>query len=157
MIVPAFLAGTLALAPGNCLEGPETAEISDQRQSFNAAIRDGDPEAIEGILADDVILVAGTRSDLFTGRAEQLRVWREEFDRGDDRLVFVRTSECIVPSVVTSMAMEYGRWRGENPAGDAAAGSYVAKWRRFADAWRIEVEVFMTESCLGESCPPTRE
>ena len=55
------------------------------------------------------------------------------------------------------MAMEYGRWRGENDAGDFAAGSYSAKWRLIDNAWRLEVEVFMTEECGGDACPRERE
>ncbi len=157
MIAFAVLAGTLALAPEACSDGPEAAAISDQRQAFNTAIRDGDADAISPILTEDVILVAGTRSDLFTGRDEQLQIWREEFDRGDGRLIYVRAPACIVASDITTMAMEYGRWRGENTTGDLAAGSYVAKWRFVDGAWRIEVEVFMTEDCAGAPCPQAQD
>ncbi len=157
MIALAVLTGAIALAPEACSDGPEAAAIIDQRQAFNTAIRDGDANAITPILADDVILVAGTRSDLFTGRDEQLQIWGEEFDRDDGRLIYVRTPTCIVASDITVMAMEYGRWRGENMTGDMAAGSYVAKWRFIDEAWRIEVEVFMTEDCAGSPCPQAQD
>jgi ketosteroid isomerase-like protein len=140
-----------------CETSPLSAEIEQQRDKFNEAIRTADLEAIASVLAKDVILVAGTHSDRFIGRDEQLAVWRQEFERGDERLVYVRTPTCITGSGITPMAVETGRWRGEDPAGNHAAGRYNAKWRLIGGAWRLEAEVFMTEECGGESCPQAAE
>lgn len=38
----------------------------------------------------------------------------------------------------------------------ATAGSYSAKWRRDDGAWRLEAEIFSTESCGGTYCPEAR-
>ena len=148
-----IIASLLAVSPASCTEGQVTDVIGKQRESFNAAIRDADIDTVGAILALEVILVTGTHSDRFLGRDEQLNIWRQDFDDGQDRLMYVRTPYCIVSSGITDMAMEYGHWRGENSAGDFAAGSYSAKWRLIENVWRIEVEVFMTEECGGQACP----
>jgi ketosteroid isomerase-like protein len=157
MIVDLILAGLLTAVSVECATGPTADAIGGQRETFNAAIRDADIETIGRILSRDVVLVAGTHSDRFIGRDEQLNIWKQDFDSGEGRLVYVRTPNCIVASEITDMAMEYGRWRGENDAGDFAAGSYTAKWRFMDGAWRLEVEVFMTENCGGAACPRERE
>lgn len=151
------LAGTLTAAAMGCETSPVATEIEQQRDIFNEAIRTADLETIASVLAKDVILVAGTHSDRFTGRDEQLAVWRQDFGRGDERLVYVRTTTCIVSSTITAMAMETGQWRGEDPAGNFAAGRYTAKWRNIDGAWRLEAELFMTEQCGGDSCPQGAE
>ena len=153
MIADLIILGLLTGSPAVCASGPVADAIGSQREAFNDAIRDADIDAIASILTGDVVLVAGTHSDRFIGRDEQLGIWQQDFDGNEDRLVYVRTPHCIVTSDVTDMAMEHGRWRGENPAGDFAAGSYSAKWRLGDGAWRLEVEVFMTEECGGKACP----
>lgn len=105
------------------------------------------------MLAADVVLVAGTHSDRFFGRTEQLGIWREDFERNPDRLVYVRTPACIRLSPVGPMASERGTWRGENDSGEYAAGSYTAKWRKIEGDWRLEAEIYMTEACGGAACP----
>lgn len=136
-----------------CAEGEAAAPIVETRQAFNAAIRDADLAAIEAVLAPDVVLVTGTDSDLFQGREAQLAVWRSDFEeRANDRMVYVRTPECVERSDLVPIALEHGRWRGEGPAGAFAAGRYTAKWRR-EGTWRIEAELFMTTTCGGEGCP----
>lgn len=141
------------LAGADCGAGPVVEAITEQRTAFNEAIAAGDLPAVEAVLAEDVVLVAGTHSDLFTGREAQLGIWQQDFDSGAQRLVYVRTTQCITPSDLLPMAMETGTWRGENQAGDFASGTYSAKWRLIDDAWRLEAEVFMTEDCGGSACP----
>lgn len=136
-----------------CPGGPAVAEIEAQREAFNAAIEFGELDVIERVLAADVVLIAGTHSDRFLDRAAQLEIWREEFDRNRDRLVYVRTPACIRLSSIGPMASERGTWRGENASGDFASGSYTAKWRRIEGDWQLEAEVFMTEDCGGDGCP----
>ncbi len=152
-----LLAGALSTAAQGCETTPVTAAIEQQRDKFNEAIRTADIEAVATVLAEDVVLVAGTHSDQFLGREAQLAVWGQEFERGDERLVYVRTTTCIVSSTITAMAMETGQWRGEDPAGNFAAGRYTAKWRNIDGAWRLEAEVFMTEQCGGDGCPQGTE
>lgn len=139
--------------PRRCASADDAAPIVEQRQAFNAAIREADLPAVSSVLAADVVLVAGTHSDLFTGRAAQLTIWREDFAKGADRLVYIRTPECIERSGITPMALEFGRWRGEDASGNFAAGRYTAKWRRVDGVWVIEAEIFMTDDCGGEGCP----
>lgn len=136
-----------------CAEAEAAAPIVERRQAFNAAIRDADLPAIEAVLAPDVVLVTGTDSDLFQGREAQLALWRSEFEeKAGDRMVYVRTPECVERSDLAPIALEHGRWRGEGPTGAFAAGRYTAKWRQEGE-WRLEAEVFMTTECGGAGCP----
>jgi ketosteroid isomerase-like protein len=157
MIPSLVLAAALGTAAPGCESTPVAQQIEQQRERFNDAIRTADLDAIKSVLAEDVVLVAGTHSDQFIGREAQLTVWRQEFERGDERLVYVRTTTCITASNITSMAMETGQWRGEDPAGNFSAGRYTAKWRNIEGTWRLEAELFMTERCGGASCPETAE
>lgn len=152
MIASLLLFGVLSQPAMVCSEAPAAEMIRQRRAGFNDAIRVGDIDGVADILADDVILVAGTHSDLFVGRAQQLEVWSDDFDSGSDRVIYRRVPHCITLSDVTEMAMEEGRWRGENPSGEFAAGRYTAKWRLINDSWELEAEVFMTEVCEGAFC-----
>jgi len=136
-----------------CAAEEDAAPIIERRAAFNGAIRDGDIAFIETVLTDEVVLIAGTHSDLFQGRAAQLAIWRSDFAKGDSRLVYVRTPECIEFSAIGPMALEHGHWRGQGLGPDLAAGRYTAKWRRHDDGWRIEAEIFMTDECGGAACP----
>ncbi|NKI36364.1 nuclear transport factor 2 family protein [Wenzhouxiangella sp. XN79A] len=136
-----------------CDQGAVVDAVSAERAAFNDAIRDGDLAIVERVLVDDVVLVAGTHSDLFVGKDAQLDLWRREFSGSTDRLIYVRTPNCIRTSPVRPIALERGTWRGESPAGDFAAGSYSAKWRRIDGSWMLEAELFMTETCGGSACP----
>jgi ketosteroid isomerase-like protein len=133
------------------------ASIESRRVAFNRAIAAGDLEGIGAVLHPDVILITGTDSDVYRGRAAQLAIWDSDFaDR--DRAVYVRTTHCVRVSPVFPVALEVGEWRGErSPTSgaepDFAAGRYAAKWRRVDGVWLLESEVFATEACGGGFCP----
>ena len=132
----------------------EVDKVQNQRQLFNRAIIDKDIRAIENVLHDEVILITGSDSDVYTGKEAQLAIWSSDFSK-PDRAVYVRTPTCIRVSPVLPVALEYGTWRGEKPdgAGSFAAGSYAAKWRTVDELWRLESEIFATEDCGGDFCP----
>jgi ketosteroid isomerase-like protein len=159
------LALSAALAPpaANACQsaGPATAidAVRAQRVAFNEAIARKDIEAVAAALHDNIILVTGTASEVFTGRAAQVSLWQKDFaDPG--RAVYVRTTDCVRVSEVFPVALETGRWRGvrEGQADSSAdrsfaAGVYAAKWRRVDGTWLLESEIFATESCGGAFCP----
>lgn len=158
-----MLAGPVAAQsqdPGlACSSGPQVDAIVDQRERFNAAMRLKDIETIDGILTDDVVLVTGTDSDVYTGRVRQLALWARNF-QADDRLIYARTPTCIDVSARFPIALEHGRWRGEPEAEGVhsfAEGRYSAKWRIEDGAWRLEVETYMTETCGGAICPEPQD
>jgi len=138
---------------------PADAEaIRAQRLAFNLAIAEKNADLIENILDEDVILVTGTDSDLFGDRDDQVAIWRDDFAT-EDRAIYVRTTGCLRVSGVAPVALETGTWRGETVS-DArvfAAGSYAAKWRKVKKQWRLEAEIFSTESCGGRFCPAEPE
>lgn len=132
----------------------QVAAVLAQRTAFNAAIRSADIEAIASVLADDVLLITGTGSDIYQGRDVQLALWRSD-GTSAERDLYVRTPSCIQPSPTFPIAMEYGTWRGgrSNEAASFASGSYSAKWRNTDGVWLLEVETYMTERCQGSFCP----
>lgn len=144
-----------ALADGcNLPSSPDAAGIHARRTEFNEAIAARRIEAIADVLADDVVLVTGTDSDVIAGREAQLETWRDDF-RNARRAVYVRSPDCIRVFNVTPIALEYGRWRGEREGApeNFATGRYTAKWRRIDGKWRLEAELFATEACAGDFCP----
>ena len=153
-----LLSSTTTLATGkDCVNNGDPDAIKNvhsQRQIFNQAIAEKDLQSIKDIFHEDVILVTGTDSDVFSGADAQLAIWRDDFSSAD-RAVYVRTPRCIRVSSVAPVALEFGTWRGErlSRAGDFAAGSYAAKWREIDGRWYLESEIFATEACGGGFCP----
>ncbi len=130
------------------------ARIRAARDAFNRAIADKNVEAIAGVLADDVILVTGTDSDIFNGRAAQVDLWRSDFER-PERLIYVRSPECVSLSPLYPIAVETGAWHGapEKGGADYVGGIYTAKWRNVENRWTLEAETFATMNCGGALCP----
>lgn len=132
------------------------AAIAAQRAAFNTAIAEGDIAGVEAVLAPDVILRAGTSSTLYAGLDEQVAIWAEDFAAGADRLIYVRTPDCIEVSPLVGFAFEHGHWRGA-PAGGGSdefvAGRYTAKWALQDGTWRLDAELFLTTDCAGTLCP----
>ena len=73
-VLAAFPVAAVAQLQESCDRSATAAAIEAQRDAFNRAIRDADLAAIEGVLAEDVVLVTGTWSDLFPDRAAPLRM-----------------------------------------------------------------------------------
>jgi ketosteroid isomerase-like protein len=164
-----LIALTALLAPAaamSCEPAPYAAEINAaeidavraQRAAFNAAIAAEDLDTIAAVLHENVLLVTGTASEVFRGRAAQLALWQEDFAAAE-RAVYLRTPDCVRVSPAFPVALESGRWRGEWQGDPArfAAGVYSAKWRQVDGAWLLEAELFATEACGGDFCPATEE
>lgn len=162
-LVVLALSAALAPSAANACEsaGPATAidDVRAQRVAFNEAIANKDIEAVAATMHENIILVTGTASEVFTGRAVQRSLWQKDFE-SPGRAVYVRTTDCVRVSEVFPVALETGRWRGvsegqaeKSGAGSFAAGVYAAKWRRVDGTWLLEAEIFATEACGGDFCP----
>jgi ketosteroid isomerase-like protein len=137
-----------------CTDDDQARAIEAQRQAFNRAIEETDLDTIAAVLAEDVMLITGTDSDLYSGRRAQVDLWRSDFE-SNERLVYVRTPECVQVSQRFPIALERGRWRGEHEDGrpGVVQGAYSAKWRHDGKDWHLEVEVYMTDECSASICP----
>lgn len=135
-------------------DNTEVVAIHHARGAFNRAIAGKDAGTIRTVLSKDVVLVTGTDSSTIVGRDAQAAVWQEDFD-ADHRAIYVRTPACVSLSPLFPIALEIGTWLGTDTRSqhDTVSGRYSAKWRRTADGWQLEAEVFMTESCSGSYCP----
>ena len=154
IVLLSALVSTGASSSNDCANDASAQAIQDQRSAFNAAIAEEDAETIASVLAEDVLLITGTDSDLYSGREVQVELWRSDFE-SSERLGYERTPECIQVSERFPIALERGRWLGqpENDSPGVVQGSYSAKWRHDGAAWRLEVEVYMTEECSPSICP----
>jgi hypothetical protein len=78
-----LLSSTTTLATGkDCVNNGDPDAIKNvhsQRQIFNQAIAEKDLQSIKNIFHEDVILVTGTDSDVFSGADAQLAIWRDDF------------------------------------------------------------------------------
>lgn len=141
---------------GECPDNESEAgrAVIAAREAFNTALVEGDIEPIADVLAEDVILMSGTSSDLMLGRDEQVSVWGKDFET-DTSLVYRRNPTCTKVSALYPIALEEGEWRGVSQSDPDAwiSGDYVAKWRMSDEGWKIEAEVFSTSSCHGALCP----
>jgi len=162
-VVVLVLSAVLAPPAANACEstGPAAAieAVRGQRTAFNEAIAKKDIEAVAATMHENIILVTGTASEVFTGRAAQLSLWQKDFE-DPGRAVYVRTTDCVRVSEVFPVSLETGHWRGVREgqadgsgAKSFAAGVYAAKWRRVDGTWLLESEVFATEVCGGDFCP----
>ena len=125
------------------MDSPDLA-IRVRRAAFNRALADADVSAIGSLLVAEVVLVTGTDSAVLSGRKAQLLAWKREFSI-QDRTIYTRLPDSIEVSVVEPVALEHGKWQAITTSGkDLASGSYAAKWRKIADAWVIEAEIYLT-------------
>lgn len=149
-------ADTTLAQPLECTnpDDPNAAAVYAARAAFNQAITEEDIDAIRTVLAEDALLVTGTDSTVFDGRSAQLSIWQTDFEAAE-RAIYERTATCVSVSLLLPIALETGTWRGvrTDDANDFAAGTYAAKWRNIDGAWRLEAEIYSTESCGGSFCP----
>lgn len=125
------------------MNSPDLA-IRLQRAAFNRALADADLGAIAPLLAPNAVLVAGTDSAVLSGRKAQLLAWKREF-AATDRTIYTRLPERIEASPIAPIAAEYGKWQGVTAGGTPiVSGSYSAKWRKVAENWVIEAEIYVT-------------
>jgi ketosteroid isomerase-like protein len=125
------------------METPDLA-IRLRRAAFNRALADADLGAIGSLLTAQAVLVTGTDSAVLSGRKAQLLAWKREF-AAKDRTIYPRLPDNIEVSTVEPIALELGKWQGTTSSGAMlASGSYTAKWRKVADAWIIEAEIYLT-------------
>ena len=134
----------------------ETA-IRATRDAFNAAIAKGDLAGIAAVVSDNVQIVTGGDSLVYSGKAGQMKLWTEDL-AAPSRGIYVRSPDKIEVSPVAPMAFETGHWKGvdSKSAADWASGVYSAKWRRTGGKWLIESETYMTTACAGKYCPTKR-
>ena len=129
-------------------------DIVEARERFNNAIRDSDIGAVREALAEKVILITGSGSDVIVGRDAQIKIWNQYF-ADDTSLLYVRTPRCISLSGILPIAMERGSWRGAlaRDTVNHVSGEYSSKWRKVNGQWMIEAETYVTTNCGGSLCP----
>jgi ketosteroid isomerase-like protein len=148
----AWLGGATAMECDSAGDPVQVKSIHTQRQAFNQAIAERDISGVRAVLHDDVVLITGTDSDVYSGLDAQVDLWTSSF-ADPAAAIYERTPSCIRVSPRFPIALEFGQWHGEDPEGGFASGHYSAKWRLTESRWLLESETFATEDCGGRFCP----
>ena len=85
------------------------------------------------------------------GRDANVESFAEQFRTRPD-VVYRRTPDAVRVFAPWLMASESGTWTGSWTEGDGKillTGRYFAKWRKLNDAWLIESETYVPETCTG--------
>jgi hypothetical protein len=113
MFVLALMSFTVSSAlDTSCHSTLASTHIIQQRDLCNKAISNADLKSIASILSDSVILVSGSKSELFKGKQAQLDIWESDFKKGGERDIYHRATDCVSISDLCSMALKYGQWKG---------------------------------------------
>jgi ketosteroid isomerase-like protein len=143
----------LAVLAPSVLDAQSSADeqqIRARRESSNAAIARHDAAGIGAALAPHVIVVT-SNSVHREGRNANVESFAEQFRTRPD-VVYRRTPDAVRVFMPWLMASEYGTWTGSWTEADGKiqlTGRYFAKWRKVNDAWLIESETYVPESCTG--------
>ncbi len=125
--------------------------IRRARAASNEAIRAHDADAVASFFTDDYSLVSSVNLQI-AGREKNRESLAKQFrDRPD--VVYVRTPREIGFYPPWGMAYEIGTWEGSwTESGRVEiGGTYLAKWQKVSDRWRIRAEVFVPTHCKGTS------
>lgn len=121
------------------------------RTASNEAIRAHDADAVASFFTEDYSLVSSANLQV-AGRDENRESLAKQFRERPD-VVYVRTPREIGFYRPWGMAYEIGTWEGSwtDSSRVEIGGTYLAKWQKVADRWRIRAEVFVPTHCQGSS------
>ena len=125
--------------------------IRRARAASNEAIRAHDAGAVAAFWTDDYSLVSSVNLQN-AGREQKRESLAKQFEDRPD-VVYVRTPREIGFYEPWGMAYEIGTWEGSwTESGRVEiGGTYLAKWQKVSDRWRIRAEVFVPTQCRGTS------
>ncbi len=125
--------------------------IRTARAASNEAIRAHDADAVASFFTEDYSLVSSANLQV-AGRDENRVSLANQFRERPD-VVYVRTPREIGFYTPWGMAYEIGTWEGSWTESSRVeiGGTYLAKWQKVSDRWRIRAEVFVPTHCQGSS------
>ena len=134
--VLAVLAAVVAASAGTAQD--EGREIEALRAGSNAAIARHDAAAAVSLFLPDG-LVIGSGGGLIRGGDGMRAAFGQSF-RDPNFITYVREPEKV--TVAGDTAAEEGHWRGVWKD-RAIGGRFLARWKRTADGWRIQSEMYI--------------
>ena len=114
--------------------------IRSVRQSTNEAIARQDVEGFSKFWLDDYVVIRGSgviEQGKEANKANWLRIFKETPQTKFERF----PSEIIISKNNPDIAWESGEWKGFNTYSNG--GRYSAQWKKKADEWKIQAELFV--------------
>lgn len=141
----------------NCTESTKVVEedkklIREARQKSNDAIAQKDTTTLAEGWTDDYHIISSRNFEI-SGSENNRHNFSREFTIKKE-LLYVRTPTKIEVYADWNMASEQGTWSGQwlEPDGLVKLSrTYLAKWHKIHDHWKIRAEIFVPLSCSGSS------
>jgi len=147
-----FVACSMQCTPSNNNAGKDEKLIREARQRSNVAIAKQDTTALAEVWTSDYHIISSRNFEI-SGMENNRHNFALEF-ASKKELLYVRTTNKVDVFANWKMASEQGTWTGqwEEPDGLVKlTGTYVAKWHKINDQWKIRAEIFIPLSCSGSS------
>ena len=120
----------------------DIAEIREQRNASNEALRKFDEELNATFSTEDALITTGAGT-LIAGK-EALSAYIKS--QKGPRMYWVRTANEVLVNSKTKLAWETGTWKGYLEDSDEAVvrGKYSAQWTKASGTWLIHSQLFVT-------------
>ena len=120
----------------------DIAEIREQRNASNEALRKFDEELNATFSTEDALITTGAGT-LIAGK-EALSAYIKS--QKGPKMYWVRTPDEVIVNPKTKLAWETGTWKGYLEDSDEAVvgGKYSAQWTKASGTWLIHSQLFVT-------------
>jgi len=126
--------------------------IREARQKSNDAIARQDTTALAEIWTPDYHIISSRNFEI-SGSVNNRHNFAKEFSIKKE-ILYIRTTDKVEVFPDWNMASETGTWTGQWLEPDGLVrftGTYLAKWHKINDQWKIRAEIFVPLSCGGSS------
>jgi ketosteroid isomerase-like protein len=131
--------------------------IREARIRSNEAIAQHDTIALGEVWTTDYHIISSRNFEI-SGMENNRHNFAKEFGSKKE-LLYVRTAIKVEVFPNWNMASETGTWTGQWQEPDGLvklSGTYLAKWHKLNDQWKIRAEIFVPLSCTGSSFCETK-
>ena len=120
----------------------DIAEIREQRNASNEALRKFDEELNATFSTEDALITTGAGT-LIAGK-EALSAYLKS--QKGPKMYWIRTPDEVIVNPKTKLAWETGTWKGYLEDSDEAVvgGKYSAQWTKASGTWLIHSQLFVT-------------
>ena len=120
----------------------DIAEIREQRNASNEALRKFDEELNATFSTEDALITTGAGT-LIAGK-EALSAYLKS--QKGPKMYWVRTPDEVIVNPKTKLAWETGTWKGYVEGSDdpVVGGKYSAQWTKASGTWLIHSQLFVT-------------
>ncbi len=126
--------------------------IRQARLKSNDAIARQDTTALGDVLTNDYHIISSRNFEI-SGMENNRHNFAKEFAIKKE-ILYVRTTSKVEVFADWNMASESGSWTGQWREPDGLvklSGTYLAKWHKLNDRWKIRAEIFVPLTCTGSS------